>query len=241
MKLSNFIFVGCDTARTLVYAQTFKHYGLTFDSVVLLEKPTDRMIVQEHQKIPPKKTDMNYEFFYPDMTANIGSVSRQISDKVEVIRTDCVNDPQVLSVIKTLRPQYIIYSGFGGQIVSNELLKIAPFIHAHAGWLPEYRGSTTIYYSLINEGKCSVSLILLNAIIDAGKIIARKHYPRPDARVDIDYIYDNQIRADLMSHTLINYFKNEIIETDVVQDEAKATTYYVIHPVLKHIALMSLS
>lgn len=241
MKLSNVIFLGCDTARTLVYAQTFKHHGFTFDSVVLLKKPTDPIKSQEDQKIAPKKGDQNYEFFYPDMTADIGSVSREISDKVEIIKTDCVNDPQVLSVLRALRPQYIIYSGFGGQIVSNELLKIAPFIHAHAGWLPEYRGSTTIYYSLINERKCSVSVILLNPIIDAGKIIAREHYPRPDAGVDIDYIYDNQIRADLISHTLKNYFRNEIIETDVVQDEAKATTYYVIHPVLKHIALMSSS
>ena len=241
MRLSNFIFLGCDTARTIVYAQTFKHHGLTFDSIVLLKKQTDRRAVREYKKIPQKQPGLNYDFFYPDMTADIDAVSNDISDRVEVIQTDSVNDPQVLSVIKTLRPQYIVFSGFGGQIVSNELLKIAPFIHAHAGWLPEYRGSTTIYYSLINEGKCSVSVILLNAIIDAGKIIAREHYPRPSARVDIDYIYDNQIRADLMSHTLIKYFKNQIIETDVIQDEGKATTYYVIHPVLKHIALMSLS
>ena len=240
MKLSNIIFLGSDTARTLVYAQTFKYQGLKFDAVVLLKNQSNDRVVRDYQKIPQQKPDVNYNLFYPDMAADIDSVSIDISDQVEVIKTDSVNDSQVLSVIKALRPKHIIYSGFGGQIVSHELLKIAPFIHAHAGWLPEYRGSTTIYYSLINERKCSVSIIALDATIDTGKILAREHYPRPDASVDIDYIYDNQIRADLMSRTLINYFNNGIIETGVTQDKAKATSYYVIHPVLKHIALMSL-
>ena len=115
------------------------------------------------------------------------------------------------------------------------------FIHAHAGWLPEYRGSTTIYYSLIDRNDCAVSVIELKPKIDTGDILARKRYSAPIPGIDIDYIYDNQIRADLLSETLRSYWENKEFDMIISQNEEKSTTYYVIHPLLKHLAILSIS
>ena len=62
--------------------------------------------------------------------------------------------------------------------------------------MPEYRGSTTVYYGLLNDGNCGVTAILLKPEIDNGDIVARKS-TAPPSSVDIDHLYDNAIRADL--------------------------------------------
>ena len=88
-------------------------------------------------------------------------------------------------------------------MVPEEMLGLGiPFLHIHSGWLPEYRGSTTVYYSLLNDGDCGVTAILLKPEIDNGDIVARKKYPAPAYGVDIDHLYDNAIRADLLSEVL---------------------------------------
>ena len=44
-----------------------------------------------------------------------------------------------------------LYPGKKGVIKDQSLLKKKFFLHSHSGKLPEYKGSTTIYYSLLKE------------------------------------------------------------------------------------------
>ena len=115
--------------------------------------------------------------------------------------------------------------------MNEKLLSLAPFLHIHCGWLPDYRGSTTIYYSILKEKMCGVSAILLNEGIDTGKIVAKEKYPIPPKDMNIDYVYDSIIRADL----LVKVLKSREKWVPVRQSE-NGTTYYVIHPILKHLA-----
>ena len=135
----------------------------------------------------------------------------------------------------------VIYSGFGGQIVSDKLLDFGiPFLHVHSGWLPEYRGSTTIYYSLLQDFECGVSAILMDKNIDDGPIIKRRIYPPPPKGMNIDYLYDNAIRANLLIEALESWLVDGCFSDGTQQTEEDASTYYVIHPLLKHIALLAL-
>ena len=77
--------------------------------------------------------------------------------------------------------------------------------------------------------------------IDSGPIIARQRYPVPPPETDIDYYYDSVIRADLLISTLKRWRDEGDFEVPREQSLHEGATYYVIHPVLKHIALISMS
>ena len=139
-----------------------------------------------------------------------------------------------------------VYSGIGGQIVEEKVLRAGVrIIHAHSGSLPEFKGSTTIYYSLLALDCCPVSLIQLKTGIDNGPVLSSEVYPRPRYGTDIDNVYDNVIRADLIA----KYLAREPRKKGTAAGEQKSCPalgkdedhhYYVIHPVLKHIAISAL-
>ena len=112
-------------------------------------------------------------------------------------------------------------------------------MHFHSGWLPEYQGSTTIYYCILQERRCGVTALLLDEGIDTGPVIARQHYPMPPADLDVDFIYDNAIRADLMVR-VIRAFAEEKVLLGLEPQTTSGHTYFKIHPVLKHLAILSL-
>ena len=53
----------------------------------------------------------------------------------------------------------------------------------------------------------------------------------------VDQVYDPYIRSE----TLIEILKNNLIETEdfIKQNSEKGNTYFIIHPVLKHIAILN--
>ena len=53
----------------------------------------------------------------------------------------------------------------------------------------------------------------------------------------MDYIYDSAIRSDLLIETLKIYKENGFFP-EFFSQEGKGKTYYVIHPLLKHIAML---
>ena len=110
------------------------------------------------------------------------------------------------------------------------------FLHVHAGVLPKYRGSTTAYYSLLEKNKIGATAIFLEKEIDAGKIVTSEVFPPPEDRTTIDYYYEPYVRARVLAKALKLYVEaGEFPETSQAEG---AETYYIIHPVLKHIAIM---
>ena len=64
-----------------------------------------------------------------------------------------------------------------------------------------------------------------------------RHYPPPPGGFDVDYKYDRAIRADLLVEVLRSYGAEGALSP--IPNTGPGRTYYVIHPVLKHIALLS--
>ena len=59
--------------------------------------------------------------------------------------------------LKEAGPEIIIYSGYGGVILKEKVLSQGKkFLHVHGGFLPQYKGSTTNYYSILNEGYITI-------------------------------------------------------------------------------------
>jgi len=97
-----------------------------------------------------------------------------------------------------------------------------------------------LYYALLNGDAPAVSALLLDKHIDTGPVVARRQYPKPPGNIDVDNVYDAAIRADLLARVLENYATSGELSGERQQAGPEASPYYVIHPVLKHLAVLSL-
>ena len=80
--------------------------------------------------------------------------------------------------------------------------------------------------------------MILNDKIDTGPIVMRKRYKIPPSNIDMDYIWDSAIRADLLVEVMRYYVENGVLPKLKVQSHEEGRSYYRIHPVLKHLAIM---
>ena len=173
-----------------------------------------------------------YDFFNPSEKETT-TLSNNKIDYVSVEANNC-NDNEVIKILRNIKSKWVIYSG--GGILRDEILSLdCNFIHVHPGRLPEYRGSTCFYYSLLSEGNCSCTAFIMEKNLDSGKIIHSKDFTPPKG-IDFDNIYDNWMRSQTLIESLnkiqsnnLSLKKNTYTDTDM---------YYIIHPVLKHISIM---
>ncbi len=236
MSGGGILFLAANTPRSQAYAQAFAARGIALDQVILFDRPG---AAQPGKAILPPRPDIATAVPLPDPALPLLQSLDRVAGEVRRIEAESVNDPTILEAVGAAGAGLVIYSGYGGQLVSRELLALGPpFLHAHSGWLPDYRGSTTIYYSLLAGKGCGVSVIQMVPAIDQGPILARRQYPAPPVGVDIDYFYDSAIRADLMAETVANWQKDRQFSMQDVG--VVGSDYYVVHPLLKHLALLSL-
>ena len=231
MILPGVLFLAADTSRSRAYAQAMAASGLVPADVL-------RYGPAAGARKPPQPATLPAGLFTPDLGEPLEETTAVW--RTEQIPEHDVNDAAVRERIAALGPQLVIFSGTGGQIVGRELLHLgAGFLHVHSGWLPGDRGSTTLYYSLLREGDCAASAILLDEGIDTGTVLERRRYPPPPAGVDIDHLYDGAIRADLLVRVLGHLAESGTLSRGMPQSP-DGTVYYRIHPVLKHVAILSL-
>lgn len=234
-KLDNVVFLAADTIRSRAYAQALENAGIKIKACLIVKSREKKW--GQSDKINPGNTNYG-SLFVPDMNLPLDPVCKKISDQIDTLETGSINAPEVEEWLKNQNPDYVIFSGFGGELVKPHILNAAgPLIHMHAGYLPDYRGSTTIYYSYINEKNAGVSAIYLKEEIDTGPIIDRKLYAAPPNGGNIDYYYDSVMRADLLVQVIEYYIKNGKMNFIGEQSENEGAIYYIIHPLLKHLAL----
>ena len=222
--------------RSQAYVQALAHAGLSVGRVLAYGDPSrDRPRgVKSDSALPG--------LFLPDLDLTLSDSLEQMGWPVERFPVGDVNHFGLAEVLKNSSPKLIIYSGYAGQLVGPSVLGLGvPVLHMHPGWLPDYRGSTTVYYSLLIERACAVSAILLDRTIDTGPILARKRYPAPPLGLDVDYLYDTAIRADLLVQVVGETLRSGALPARSSQGAAEeGLPFYEIHPVLKHLALLSL-
>ena len=150
-----------------------------------------------------------------------------------------VNAEKILNKIQSLSPDLVIFSGYGGQILKKGHFDLnIPYLHMHPGDIPSERGSTTIYYSILNKRPCTVTAFLMNEKIDSGDIILKSKYYIPGSNVNIDQYYDNIIRANCLIDALNSIIQKK--DVDPFPDNENSLEYYIIHPILKNISILSL-
>ena len=234
MKLKGVLFLAGYTARAQAYAQAIGKNELNIDRALFFG--TTKQMLPGQLRRPLPRCRRLKGLFAPNFSESLDETAARYRWNAESVSADNVNDTVIYEKIVKLKPLLIIYSGYGGQLVGKDLIQTgAPFLHMHSGWLPDYKGSTTLYYGWLEKNFCGVSAILLNENIDEGAIVARRKYPPPPRGVDPDYVYDSVIRADLLVTVLKTYVRSRGVLKTVPQGN-EGRVYFVIHPVLKHLA-----
>lgn len=226
--------IACNSARSQAYLQALLAGGM---------RPKQVMILGEDAAPLAQSGDAQSwnGLVLPNLGEPIAETCRAAGIPVVCTPEADINSDDAARLVAESGARFLIYSGVGGQIVSERVLRLGPrFLHMHSGYLPEYRGSTTLYYALLNGDLPGVSAIFLDPGIDTGPIIERRHYPVPPAWMDVDRHYDAAIRADLLCRVMERHVMSGRIDVAEVQSSEVGRTYYVIHPVLKHVALLSL-
>lgn len=232
MKLSNVALLASNTSRTKAYIQEMIRQNVLPSLCIVYVD--DYKILQEEKSNYSGRTEFG-DYFNKEIP--LLTLIEKYDLEYIVVEDKDINSEKMVNCIKDLLHRYLIYSGYGGYILKPELFYLGKkYIHVHAGILPRYRGSTTAYYSILQEGYMGATAIFLNEAIDEGEIICQNKFKLPAEDIDIDYIYEPYTRAKVLLIALKEYFQKNDFNT-ISQNENDAEIYYIIHPVLKHLAI----
>jgi methionyl-tRNA formyltransferase len=245
MPLNDIALIAASTTRSTAYLQALVRNNVLPGYVILLEDSSEQLPGQlaatesiTAEVLPDAGIDCWSESAF-DPNTSVQAILNQHNVPYEISPSKDINDPAVVNLIAARSETVFIYSGFGGVLLRQPLLSCGKrFLHVHGGYLPAYKGSTTNYYSLLGDGCMGASAIFLSAEIDCGPILIRKNFPIPAVRTKIDHVYDSAARAKVLVETLKRYEANKKWEFELQNNEG-GETYFVIHPVLKHIAILA--
>ena len=236
MALSDIGMVAGDTARSRVYLQAMEQEDLLPTQVLLMVPPKAGTLPGQQSRTEPRVEFV--EGWEIDLARPVEDLLKKTDTEYETVFSTDINSADVALGVQNLDPSVLIYSGFGGGILRKNVLNLGKrFLHVHGGYLPEYRGSTTSYYSLLGHGNCGASSIFLSEEIDAGPVLLRREFKAPLDRTRIDYLYDSIFRSKVLIETLRTYAARG--QWEILHEiSGEGETYYIIHPVLKHIAIL---
>ena len=245
MRLSDIGMIAGDTSRSRAYLQALVRNKILPNFVLVLDHASDKPLPGQLDKSQSNRGSERiiedeecWSDAHFDSTQPIKVLLDELGISYEVSTSKDINDPTVVNIIRRRAETTFIYSGFGGALLRKNVLSTGKyFLHVHGGYLPDYKGSTTNYYSLIMENTLGASAIFLSEEIDSGPVLLRREFPPPANRQAIVHIYDSGARAKVLVETLKNYLKCSGWEFELPANVG-GETYYIIHPVLKHIAIL---
>lgn len=232
-RLDGVLILAARTARSRAYLQTLSAAGLAADLLIYGPPEAEQVTAAT----PRADRECLGDLRLPDLDRPLATSAEGPGWQITEIAERDLRAPAILAAIAARAPRLLVFSGYPAQLVPGELIARWPVLHVHGGALPDYRGSTTIYYSLLNDQRPAVTALLVDGEIDTGRVVDRKTYPLPPAGVDIDYLYDSALRADLLAHCLRHWQEHGCLPPAQPQD-GDGRSYYVIHPLLKRIALL---
>jgi methionyl-tRNA formyltransferase len=245
MIMNDIAMIAADTSRSRVYIQSLVRNKLLPRFVLVLADKSNSILPGQFNSSDFKNNNQDVEISHDywneannNLLEPIQVTLEASSVEFEQLKTTNPHDPAVIKSISDRPESTFIYSGYGGVILRKELfLTGKKFLHVHGGYLPDYKGSTTNYYSLIVDNSLGASSLFLDAEIDSGPILRRKKFPPPEDSVQIDHKYDSAARAKVLVETLQEY--QNCGKFQCREDLEKGETFFIIHPILKHIAILT--
>jgi len=220
------------THRSRAYVQALAHLGLRPERCFALPGAEAPALGRRPAPFELFGTEEPFHF-NPDAPAV--ETARSLGWEVTNLPASDVNHPDVCAAFKEAGLPVMIYSGMPKALLKQPVLDLpVRFLHIHGGYLPRYRGATGFYFGMLEEGRLGNTAIWIDEGVDTGPILDRRWY-EADFDSDVDLVADPVTRADLLVRVLTVY-----VETGIFPSAPRESAYehfYVIHPVLKHLAL----
>lgn len=223
------------SVRSIAYADVFRRLGLCPREIIMLQGSIPNL---DQLKDEARRFAYSEKFF---------SLERSIDDFVEECGAACIrvssadaNSDEVCHAIERCESRYFIFTG--GGILSQRTLGLGKsFIHVHPGLVPRYRGSTCFYYSLLEDFTLASTAFVMAEKLDQGDILAVSRFKvnyriELDQPLFIDFVLDPFIRAFTLRKVLVKLHAG-IELTATRQPPAETPAYFVMHPLLRHLAV----
>jgi len=229
-KFKNLAILCAKNSRSIAYLDTLKKNKILPNTIILMD------VKKNYKHLKIKKNN----FFNSSFDIDLFSSQNHIN--LIKIKNSKINDLKCIQATKNLKENYIIYAANYGDILSKKYFYLKKkFIHVHPGKLPEYKGSTTYYYEILKKNSISYSVIFQNSKIDNGKIIYSCTYDLKKLKIkksEIDHVHDPYLRSLILLNVILKLKKMKKLKSKK-QAKKNQKTYYVIHPILKHISILS--
>ncbi len=225
-----------DTSRARCYLQALTNRNLNPAACIVLPDEGKPRPGQNTKKGTSTSLQASWGNFYPNLS--VFSTCHEKNIPVVQAPENDINSDAVVSLLKQHSCSIYIYAGFGGVLLRKQVLRCGKhFLHIHGGWLPDYKGSTTNHYSLLQENFCGASAFFLTEEIDSGDILWRKKFSAPKNLKQIDHGLDPVFRSEVLCD-VIQYYATEKKWPNPPCDNIKTLPYFIMHPVLRHILLL---
>lgn len=231
-----------DTTRSRAYLQNMARAGLRPAHVLVLSRAGSALPGQGGGRIADAPgyaaDDQLWQDAHFDPNTALDDDLAALGAPVTRIEAINVNDGAVVAALADLPGDVVLYSGYGGQILRAPVLDAGKrFLHVHGGYLPDYPGSTTSYFSLLADGTLGATAIFLTEDIDAGPILLRERFPAPPDLTHLDHLHDAAARAVVLCRVLAIHGRTGGWPSVDIAPSPRPGPFYVIHPVLKHLAV----
>lgn len=234
--------VAADTSRTRAYLSAMHRHRLLPSFVLVLKNTSATSLPGQARARTPAVDAATLDPIWSEADFDVAEPIEDILKRFKIFYEKAaesnINDESVITQIANRPEEVFIFSGFGGVLLRQGILGVGKkFLHVHGGYLPDFKGSTTNYYSLLSEDSMGASAIFLTREIDSGPILERKKFPSPPDRASVDHVYDSAARAKVLIDVLQVYKQHG--KWDVLMENVGGETYHVIHPILKNIAILA--
>ena len=223
--LSGVGLLAADTGRARAYVDLLTRAGLAPVAAVIVDTPG-----ASAAPAAPSPTPL-----FDNVTPLPAALARA-GIPVTRLAVDHLDDPLVVAATAAL-PPLVVVAAPPGALLGRAFFELAGkrFLHVHPGRLPEFRGSTPMYYQLLAEGRLTATALFLEARIDTGPVVAERDFEPPPDRATIDLAFDPWMRAVLLRDILGRVAAGQD-PTGRPQPEG-GRTCFVIHPVLRALAV----
>jgi methionyl-tRNA formyltransferase len=225
--MSDVICLLAETGRSRAYLDAMACHRLVPAAAILVKAPS-----AVSSPVEPRPSERF------DNTTPVDAVLARMGIPTTVIEAESINDASVTEALRQFHQPYVIFSGPSGAVLGPSFFGQGKhYLHVHPGQLPQYRGSTPMYYSLLKEQRLVATALFLEQAIDTGEVLMSRSFAIPEDPMAIDQDYDPWMRAQTLVAVLEEYLREGRFHT-TPQPQDQAETFFVIHPVLKHIAIL---
>ncbi len=181
----------------------------------------DKLLSSKHE-VSTVVTPVNDSagFWYPSLS------ERAEQNNIPVSSPENINSESAIEYLKNINPDAVVLASYT-QIIGKDLLSIPEygFINLHGGKLPEYRGSSTLNWMVINgETEGGVSIIKIDEDIDTGPILTQEKFTIAPSHTIADVVKTTlEVFPRLLTETLDKLEQGGIKE---IPQETTQGAYY---------------